>query len=160
MCVCDFLTDDKHFHDNVAHVNCFLSYITVAGTFDGTGYGITVSPGYDVSENTNVTVTCKADVGAEPQGQLEWYYYKGVTTGTAYPISNYAIKGNLETVRGCSHTQVSTLTLPMNENFNNIVVRCTLQQDVPNPNGDDHKQTQSPFNVTCKYLQRLRKPGP
>ena len=134
---------------------------TVDGTFEGPGYGIiSINPGYNVAENTNVTVTCKADVGAEPQGQLEWYYYEGVKDGTAYPISNYAGKGDLETVRECSHTQVSTLTLPMNESLNNIVIRCTLQQDASNPDGDDHRQTQNQFNVTCKYLQRLRKPGP
>lgn len=107
-----------------------------------------------------MTVTCKADVGAEPQGQLEWYYFIGVTTGTEYPISNYASKGPLETVRGCSHAQVSTLSLPMNESLNNIIIRCTLKQGNQTPDEDNHRLTQSSFNVTCKYLQRLRKPGP
>ena len=128
----------------------FLCFLTVPGTFSGqSDYGVTFSPpGYDVTEGTAVTFTCKADVGAEPQGHLEWYYY---LSDIPYHVSDQATKGPLTSTRDCSQSQQSVLTLTMNSTLDDILVRCTLQQDVFTPDGDKHNQTNK-FNIECKYM--------
>ena len=127
---------------------CLVS--TVPGTFRGQAdYGITFSPpSYDVIEETQVTFTCKADVGTEPQGQLEWYYY---LSDIPYPVSDKAVKEDLVSARNCSYSQQSRLMLTMNSTLDGILVRCTLRQDDTGPDGDTHNQTNK-FSVKCKYM--------
>ena len=128
----------------------FFVWFQVPGTFSGqSDHGLTFSPpGYDVTEGTAVTFTCKADVGTEPQGQLGWYYY---LSDMPYLVSDQATKGHLVSARKCSSSQQSRLTLTMNSTFDGIVVRCTLQQDILSPDGDAHNQTNK-FSVKCKYI--------
>ena len=129
---------------------CIFS--TVAGSFTGqSDYGISFSPaGYDVTEGDNITFTCKADIGRTPQGNLAWYYYMHYEGyPIAQPISNQASKDRPEVARTCSQSQRSVLVMTMRRNLNKYLVRCTLQQDVSTPDGDDHRQTEK-FNVKCK----------
>ena len=102
-------------------------------------------------EGTIVTFTCKAHVGAEPQGQLLWSYIIG-NPGNPQDISDQAVKGPLVPYETCSYTQVSTLELPMTRELNGVMLRCTLQQNgVVIANADNHRQT-NPFNVSCKHF--------
>ena len=131
----------------------FLSFLflIVPGSFTGSSdFGVKVSSNYSIVEGTNVTFTCKAHVGAEPQGELRWSYIIG-NPGNPQPISGQAVKGPLETYETCSYTQVSTLTLTMTQALNGVLLRCTLQQSGVSIT-DDHRQT-TDFNVTCKYCQ-------
>ena len=114
---------------------------------------MTASTGYNVVEGTNVTFTCKAAVGAEPQGQLLWYYIIG-NPGSLQPISDQAITQSPESYETCSYTRVSTLTLTMTQAFNGVLLRCTLQQSGVSIT-DDHRQTTDFFNVTCKYFMSI-----
>ena len=90
-------------------------------------------------------------MGAEPQGQLQWVYYKDIP-GPAYSISDLAVTESLQTVRECSHMLMSTLTMLVTEKLNNILIRCTLQQDTLTADGDEHRQTDR-FNITCMYTK-------
>ena len=131
----------------------YTYFITVPGSFTGSlDFGVTASTGYNVIEGTNVTFTCKAAVGAEPQGQLLWYYIIG-NSGNPKDISKQAITGSPESYETCSYTRVSTLTLTMTQAFNGVVLRCTLQQSGVSIT-DDHRQT-TDFNVTCKYFMSM-----
>ena len=110
---------------------------------------MTASSGYDVQEGTNVTLTCKANVGAKPKGQLLWSYIIG-NPASPQDISYQAVKGPLVVNETCSYTQVSTLQLTMKKMYNGVVLRCTLQQNGVSI-AESYKQTKE-FNVSCKYF--------
>ena len=127
--------------------------MTVPGTFtvQVSDFGVSASTGYDVQEGTNVTFTCKAHVGAEPQGQLLWSIVIG-NRGNPQYISGQAVKGPLVTYETCSYTQDSTLVLPMTRELNGALLKCTLQHNgVIIADADNNRQT-NPFNVSCKYF--------
>lgn len=94
----------------------------------------------DIIVGSNVTFTCLADIGVEPLGQLEWYYYLPAIANPE-SVSHLAFNGPAYPVRTCSFAQESTLTLTMIREYNGIIVRCTLQQLTITPDGDDHRQT-------------------
>ena len=106
---------------------------------------MTASTGYDVQEGTNVTFTCKANMGTKPQGLLFWSYIIG-NSASPQDISYQAVKGPLEANETCSYTQVSTLQLTMKQMYNGVVLRCTLQQ-----HGVSIAETRE-FNVSCKFF--------
>ena len=137
----------------IPYNDVYTCSITVPGSFTGSSdFGVTASTGYNVVEGTNVTFTCKAHVGANPQGQLLWYYIIG-NTGSPQPISDQAITQSPEPYKTCGYTRVSTLTLTMTQVYNGVVLRCTLQQSGVSIT-DDHRQT-TDFNVTCKYFMSM-----
>lgn len=111
-------------------------------------YGLRYSPNMDITEGTNITFTCMADVGVEPQGKLEWYYYLPETE-TPESVSHLASYGLVFPARMCSLAQESTLTLTMTKEYNGIIVRCTLQQDATTPDGNEHRKTNA-ITVTGK----------
>ena len=129
--------------------NNSICFVIVAGSFAGEpDFGVSASVGYDVHEGTRVTFTCKANVGAEPPGQILWSYTIG-NTGISKTISDKAVKGRLLQYETCSFTQTSTVQLTMTQRLNGVRVRCTLQQNNVSV-ADSYRET-SNFNVSCKY---------
>ena len=80
-------------------------------------------------EGDNVTFSCTGDVGGDPMGNFMWYYF---LDGSPNPVEipNPTVGENpAYNDTSCSYTGTSSVTLQMMKEFNQIVVRCVVQQD-------------------------------
>ncbi|WAR04133.1 hypothetical protein MAR_019502 [Mya arenaria] len=101
---------------------------------------VSFTPNTNLAVGDNVTFTCSGDVGNNPIGVLAWFYYK---EGDPSPVdkSKNAISTAPQDSRVCSKSRSSTLELTLTKEMNNMVVRCTVQQDIRTPDGEGHIQT-------------------
>ena len=121
--------------------------VTAKGSFSGSSdYGINISPGIDVKEDTTITVKCKADIGNNPKGVLAIYYV--LPGGSLHQFHPYSLTtGHPKPTSTCSFEQEAEIYLPMRRNWNGMVFRCVLQQTILTELGDEHRQSSS-INVT------------
>ncbi|XP_052804472.1 uncharacterized protein LOC128234335 [Mya arenaria] len=110
---------------------------------------VSFTPNTNLAVGDNVTFTCSGDVGNNPIGVLAWFYYK---EGDPSPVdkSKNAISTAPQDSRVCSKSRSSTLELTLTKEMNNMVVRCTVQQDIRTPDGEGHIQTNGSLNVHFK----------
>ncbi|XP_053408736.1 cell adhesion molecule 1-like isoform X1 [Mercenaria mercenaria] len=110
-------------------------------------------PSTNLEEGDDVVFTCSGDVGNEPVGHLGWFYYLGNDTSNAINASSKATSTAPVYVSStCSYTRTSTLQLKMVKEFNDILVRCTVQQDKYDQHGDGHVQTE---NIPVYYSPKI-----
>ncbi|XP_053383675.1 uncharacterized protein LOC128549918 [Mercenaria mercenaria] len=101
-------------------------------------------PSTNLEEGYTVLFTCSGDVGNEPVGHLGWFYYLYNNTSNAINASSKATStAPVYQSSTCSYTRTTTLQLIMTRNLNNLIVRCTVQQDKYDQLGDGHVQTEN-----------------
>ncbi|XP_053385243.1 uncharacterized protein LOC123535913 isoform X2 [Mercenaria mercenaria] len=107
----------------------------------------------NLEEGDNVVFTCSGDVGNEPVGHLVWFYYLYNDTSNAINAScNATSTAPVYQSSTCSYTRTSNLQLKMTRDFNNLIVRCTVQQDKYDQFGDGNVQTE---NIPVYYAPRI-----
>lgn len=111
-----------------------------------------------VVEGDEVVFTCSGNVGGQHAGQLQWYYYlSGQSVARLLEDGQPGVsivQGEIQPVSGdCSYTRTSVLRLTMQKSFDGFLVRCTVQQDIYTPEGEDHIQTDN-IAVMCKYYKQ------
>ncbi|XP_060607533.1 carcinoembryonic antigen-related cell adhesion molecule 5-like isoform X2 [Ruditapes philippinarum] len=130
-----------------------VSVLVRANTLFEKDKTISHTPSASLEEGDDVTFQCSGDVGNEPVGHLGWFYY--LNNDTSFPInaSDKAVSQAPVYQPGtCSYKRTSTLQLKMLRSFNNILVRCTVQQDKYNQFGDGHAQT---TNIQVYYPPKV-----
>ncbi|XP_053385236.1 uncharacterized protein LOC123536663 [Mercenaria mercenaria] len=114
---------------------------------------LSYAPSTNLEEGDNVVFTCSGDVGNEPVGLLGWFYYLYNDISNAINASSKATSTAPVYVSStCSYTRTSTLQLTMTRDFNDLVVRCTVQQDKYDQFGDGNVQTE---NIPVYYAPRI-----
>lgn len=123
--------------------------VRVDTTFN-TDSNLSFSPASNIEEGDEVTFSCTGDAGNEPVGHLKWFYY--LNNDTSMPVDVSVNATTFLPVCSCSCRRTSTLRLMMKPEFNNILVRCTIQQDTFNQFGDGYRQTS---NIKVYYSPKV-----
>ena len=107
-------------------------------------------PQSGIEEGTNVTFTCTGNVG-KPAGKFKWTKYRG-STPTFY---NDATTTAVEMPGNCTFNGTSMLTIKLEAEDNNAVIRCEVEQELATP--DMYTESQ-PDNlvVYCKFSVKYR----
>lgn len=129
----------------------YFLFIAMAVFGPDDGKRITQNPTTELMEGDEVTFTCTGNVGGQPAGQLVWYYY---LAGSSQAQSGSEI-GNVTSEEpvsagNCSYNRTYHLHVKLKKEYNDILIRCTVQQDTYTSEGDGYIQTDS-INVQCKY---------
>ena len=107
-------------------------------------------PQSGIEEGTNVTFTCTGNVG-KPAGKFKWTKYRG-STPTVY---NDATTTVVEMPGTCTINSTSMLTIKLEAEDNNAVIRCEVEQELATR--DMYTESQ-PYNlvVYCKFSVKYR----
>ena len=109
-------------------------------------------PQSGIEEGTNVTFTCTGNVG-KPAGKFKWTKYRG-STPTVY---NDATTTAVEMPGTCTFNSTSMLTIKLEAEDNNAVIRCEVEQEQGLATSDMYTESQ-PDNlvVYCKFSVKYR----
>ena len=102
-------------------------------------------PESGIEEGTNVTFTCTGNVG-KPAGKFKWTKYRD-TTSIVYNDATPTVE---EMPGTCTINGTSKLTIKLEAEDNNAVIRCEVEQELATP--DMYTESQ-PDNlvVYCKF---------
>ena len=103
-------------------------------------------PQSGIEEGTNVTFTCTGNVG-KPAGKFKWTKYRG-STPTVY---NDATTTAVEMPGTCTFNGTSMLTIKLEAEDNNAVIRCKVEQELAT--SDMYTESQ-PDNLVVYYKVR------
>ena len=105
----------------------------------------TWTPESGIEEGTNVTFICTGNVG-KPAGKFKWTKYRGATS-TVY---NDAITTAVEIPGTCTFNGTSMLTIKIEAEDNNAVIKCEVEQELAT--SDMYQQSQpDDLVVYCKF---------
>jgi hypothetical protein len=103
-------------------------------------------PSSEIEGGTEVTFTCTGNVG-KPAGKFKWTKYRG-TTQTLY---NGATTTAVEMPGTCTFNGTSMLTIKLEAEDNNAVVKCEVEQELAT--SEMYRQSQpDDLVVYCKKL--------
>ena len=102
-------------------------------------------PQSGIEEGTNVTFTCTGNVG-KPAGKFKWTKYRG----SRPKVYNNATTTAVEMPGTCTSNGTSMLTIKLEAEDNNAVIRCEVEQALAT--SDMYTESQ-PDNlvVLCKF---------
>ena len=103
-------------------------------------------PQSGIEEGTNVTFTCTGNVG-KPAGKFKWTKYRGPTP-TVY---NDATTTAVEMPGTCTFNGTSMLTIKLEAEDNNAVIKCEVEQELAT--NDTYRQSQ-PDDLVVLYKVR------
>ena len=103
-------------------------------------------PESGIEEGTDVTFTCTGNVG-KPAGKFKWTKYRG-STPTVY---NGATTTAVKMPGTCTFNGTSMLTIKLEAEDNNAVIRCEVEQELATP--DMYTESQ-PDNLVVYYKVR------
>jgi hypothetical protein len=102
-------------------------------------------PESGIEEGKNVTFTCTGNVG-KPAGKFKWTKYRG-TTSTVY---NDATTTTVEIPDTCSLNGTSMLTIKLEAEDNNAVIKCEVEQELAT--SEMYQQSEpDDLVVLCKF---------
>ena len=102
-------------------------------------------PQSGIEEGTDVTFTCTGNVG-KPAGKFKWTKYRG-TTPTVY---NDATTTAVKMPGTCTFNGTSMLTLKLEAEDNNAVIKCEVEQELAT--SEMYRQSQpDDLVVYCKF---------
>jgi hypothetical protein len=102
-------------------------------------------PESGIEEGTNVTFTCTGNVG-KPAGKFKWTKYRG-TMSTVY---NDATTTVVEMPGTCTVNGTSKLTIKLEAEDNNAVIRCEVEQELATNDTYSEKLTDDRRQVMAK----------
>jgi hypothetical protein len=110
----------------------------------------TWTPESGIEEGTDVTFTCTGNVG-KPAGKFKWTKYRG-STPTVY---NDATTTAVKMPGTCTFNGTSMLTIKLEAEDNNAVIRCEVEQELAT--SDMYTESQpDDLVVYCKFSVKYR----
>ncbi|XP_033759170.1 leucine-rich repeats and immunoglobulin-like domains protein 2 isoform X2 [Pecten maximus] len=114
--------------------------LTVTAHPNATSFGeVEVVPASNIEEGRTVQFTCTSNVG-RPAGTFLWTKYRDISDSVGSTVTSTT---QTSPSTDCTFTGSSVINIPMTKDDNDVIIRCTLQQETLSDPTDNayYKQT-------------------